>query len=233
MMSRSSSVAVPSTASSIPLRMKGSSTDLAISSSASRPSRRARSAKDTRVATVVSAAGFLPVRAVLREARAPVASFMRPQAMATPKVPTNTRNRAGGRRIDAGLPPSMIMEPKTAPKARPIPMRVPGCTSTLFRVDEPHGGARRGGRLNQLPVLQLGTADEDAGPEVPDALDHLGQALGHDVLRSVDEREHRVGVGVDALHQVAVDGELLAVQTGQDDHLSVLGGSRRAESMAP
>jgi hypothetical protein len=73
-------------------------------------------------------------------------------------------------------------------------------------------------------VLQLGAADEDAGPEVPDALDHFGQALGHDVLGGVDERQHRVRVGVDALHEVAVDGELLAVQSGQDDHRSVLGG---------
>jgi len=38
--------------------------------------------------------------------------------------------------------------------------------------------------------------------------------------------QHRVGVGVDALHQIAVDGELLAVQSGQNDHRSVLGVRR-------
>src|SRR5438067_215862 len=233
MKSRSSSGSVPSTASSIPLRMKGSSTDLAISSSASKPSRRARSAKETSVVTVSSAECFVPMRAVLRAVKAPVASFRRPQAMATPNVPRNTRTMAGGRRMAAGLPPSMTMEPKTAAKARPIPTRVPGSMSALVPVgdvDEPQGNGRRGGpqrrgvggARRQL-VLELGAAGEDAGPEVADALDDLGEALGHDVLRGVDERQDRVGVGVDALHQVAVDGELLAVQSGEDDHRSVLG----------
>src|SRR5436853_465210 len=225
MMSRSSSGSVPSTASSIPLRIKGSSTDLAISSRASRPSRRARSAKDTRVATVSSAECFLPIRAVLRAASAPVASFIRPQAMATPNVPTKTSTMAGGRRMAAGLPPSMIIEPKTAPKARAMPTRVPGSmASALVRdVDEPQGRDRRARGLGLELVRQLGAAGEDAGAEVADALHHLGEALGHDVLRGVDQRQHRVGVGVDAFHQVAVQRELLAVESGEDDHRSVLG----------
>jgi hypothetical protein len=129
------------------------------------------------------------------------------------------------------LPPSMIMEPKTAAKARPIPMRVPGSMSALVLVvddaerDGGRDGAKRtgGSARDRKPVLQFGAADEDAGPEVSDAYHDLGEALGHDVLRGVDERQHRVGVGVDALHQIAVHRELLAVQTGEDDHRSVLG----------
>src|SRR5690349_23984713 len=41
------------------------------------------------------------------------------------------------------LPISMIMEPKTAPKARPIPIRVPGSMSALVRVV--HEPQRRSG----------------------------------------------------------------------------------------
>ena len=53
-------------------------------------------------------------------------SRLRPHAMATPKVPKNTRIIGGMRNIAAGSPPSRIIEMITAANARTMPARVKG-----------------------------------------------------------------------------------------------------------
>ena len=73
----------------------------------------------------------------------PMLSLSMPPATPAPMVPTKTRSSGAGRKRAAGLPPSMIIEPKIAPKARTIPTKVAGSISRPRRSGT--GGAGRGG----------------------------------------------------------------------------------------
>src|SRR2546427_1468001 len=110
--------------------------------------------------------------------------------MVAPSVPRITRIMAGGAIRAAGLPPSMIIEPKTAPRARPMPATVARsmARSALGRDDVEVGGrrlARPGGRCG--PGGRRVEEDEDRGPEPAHPVDHLGRALADEVALAVDE----------------------------------------------
>src|SRR5579871_2536435 len=173
--SRSSSGAVPSTASSMPFLRNGFSTFLVTSSRARRPSRRARSANSTIVAMVASGASGLALSALEIMAPAPVASFMSPEAMAAPKVPPNTSSMAAGTIREPGWPPSMIIDPKMQNRAMPIPAMVPLSISGLgvFVADQ----AQDDRVLGLVELDHLGQRD-DRGAGLLDALHHLVEAFG-------------------------------------------------------
>src|SRR5579862_848013 len=213
--SRSSSGSVPSTASSMPLRRKGSSTVLVISSRASRPSRRARSANSTIWAMVSSGGSGLDIRACFIEAPMAVKSFISPDAIATPMVPPMTSIIAGGEMMAAGLPPSITIEPKMHTRAMPMPAMVPGSTSGLQVLVVQQ--AQDDGLLRLVELDPLGEGD-DRRPGLPDLVHQLVEALGDDVLGPVDEGDHRVRRRLRTFDQVGVEGERRTVESGEENH---------------
>src|SRR6478672_6911315 len=211
-MSAISSASVPSTVSSMPLRSNGSSTSRTMSSRASRPSRRARSAIATMTATMSWPSGTLPSTAFFSAAKTVPRSRMRPPAMAAPKVPTKTSSRAGSMSSAPGLPPSRIIESRTAPKIAPIPPRVPSSMSALQVLD--------GAQVARTWVLGGEPAGDgqDGRAEVTDLVDDLLDRLGHDVLGAGDQRDDGVGGRLDALDEVRVQREGAPVAPGHHDH---------------
>src|SRR2546426_7573121 len=108
--------------------------------------------------------------------------------MVAPSVPRITRIMAGGAIRAAGFPPSMIIEPKTAPRARPMPTTVARSMtcSALGRDDVEVGGrrvpgSRSGGGRGRRRVEQ----HQDRRPEPAHPLDHLRRALTDDVALAV------------------------------------------------
>ena len=98
---------VPSTASSIPLRMKGSSTVLAILQGEEAFPRARSGEGDERGDRSVGGSCFLHISAVLRGREGPGGVLEGAAGhAATPNVPRKTSSRAGGRRMEAGFPPS-------------------------------------------------------------------------------------------------------------------------------
>src|SRR4051794_9405280 len=225
---RSSSGSVPSMPICRPRLRNGSSMSLTWASSASRPSLRAFSARLTSVWMRSAIGGtFSGSSPCLNQASIFATSFIPEPAMAAPKVPPNRRLSGGSRTIAIGLEPSMIIVIRRAAIARAMPIRVAGSMgSALLSARERHD---RGGALvvvrERGPVLaavHLVGGGEDAGPVLPDLLQHLVDALLDDVLGAVDEEGDRVGVAFHPLDQVGVEREPLSVQAGHTDHDSVL-----------
>ena len=88
--------------------------------------------------------------------------------------------------------------------------------------------AHRGTPLGDLgdSAVDLLARDEGQCAVVGDGLQHVVEGVGDDVLGSVDQVDHRVGVGLDALDRQRIDGEVLTVAAGHSDHGS--GPSARA-----
>src|SRR5439155_26331442 len=134
--------------------------------------------------------------------------FMRPDAMATPKVPPNTSSIGPGAMIAAGLPPSMIIDAKMAMNPKVMPAKVPGSISvpSVGVGHHAQGGYVGGGELELL-----GERDH-RGAELPHLVDDVLDAVFEDVLGPVDECQHRVGRGFRPLDEVAVQRHRVPVQ---------------------
>ncbi len=122
--SATSSGSEPSTTSCIPLRVKSSSMSLVWESSASRPSRRACSAKPTSRWTrpVTSSSGGL--NASLYSVGMRLQSSMPTDASVAPRVPPSTIRNAGMSMNEAGEVPLMIPPTRMPKPATTIPMTV-------------------------------------------------------------------------------------------------------------
>src|SRR5215212_8097 len=221
---RSSSGSVPSMPICRPRLRNGSSISLTCASRASRPSLRAFSARVTSVwMRSVIGGTFGGRRACLNQPPIFVTSAIDDPAMAAPNVPPKTSNSGGSRMIAIGLEPSRIIVTSSATAASAMPIRVAGSMgSALLAAGERHDGRaavlHRGHGGGVLAAVHLVAGGEDRGPVLPDALEDLVHALPDHVLGAVHEEGHRVGVPLDPLDQVGVEGEPLTVQAGHTDH---------------
>src|SRR5581483_3845924 len=125
--------------------------------------------------------------------------------------------------MNAGMPisapgcaPSMIPPTRTRRMPPTTPTRVSGSTSVL-RVERRHNAQRWHGRRGRLGGLD---ESDDRRAVVAHAGHDLGHALLDDVLRAVDERDHRVGGPLDTFDEVAIERERRPVQPRQRDHRS-------------
>src|SRR5687768_8413693 len=197
---RSCSGSVPSMPICRPRRRKGSSMLLTCASSASRPSLRALSARETRVWIWSVAGGTLAgITAILNQAGIFLRSSMVWLDIAAPKVATRTSTIAGRKISDVGSEPSMIMKARRATIETTKPMRVTGSTRSAFLSGrEGHDGraaVRDGGHGGGvLAPVHLVAGGEDRRAVLPDLREHLVHALLHHVPGAVHQEGHRVGV---------------------------------------
>lgn len=100
--------------------------------------------------------------------RAPIASSDVPTVVA-PKVPMMMSTSAGGAISDAGLPPSMIIEPKMAPKAHTRPISVPLPMVRLHPFCTPQGPSQDADRCGAFPAAEIDRVPDrceaNGGPE--------------------------------------------------------------------
>ena len=122
--SRRRSGSVPSTMSCMPLRMNGSSMASISSSSASRPSLRARSAKATSVLTRAPRSGCSVRIAFMYSLGIAMKRFIPTPPKIAPPVPPSTMIRALMLRSIGGATPSMMPAMMMAAAAIPIPIAV-------------------------------------------------------------------------------------------------------------
>ena len=145
--------------------------------------------------------------------------FMKPAAAAR-AVPPKTRMMGAGLNSRVGLEPSTIMEAKMATRAPPTaigvirsiffmaprpPIRMVPAPSPSRRrpADDPQAGRAGPGGM----VGHVHGQSEQRGPEDPDLVGDLVDALLDHVAVAIGHGHHRVGVLFDPLDQVRVDGE--------------------------
>src|SRR6185437_7871841 len=140
-----------------------------------------------------------------------------------PMVPPKTMSMADGASSAAGLPPSINIETRSAPKPTPRPMSVERSilalvlrfrhrpvVSLAHRIPALHGQDATRPALRDLVVV------------IRDALHHVGGALAHQQFLMVDQRHHRVWCGLDEFNEFDVDVKVCAVEACQFDHCGIL-----------
>ena len=160
--------------------------------------------------------------------------------MGDQKVAPKTRIIGGSSSRLIGLPPSITLATTMTTSAPPTPIGVarihqPSVLAASAgdragrsgaRTTVPRRGARwrrRAHGSRSIAALRAMTSARWRRIDVDD----LVERLDDDVLRAVDQRDDRVGGGVDALDQVAVEHELRARETRERDHgCTVLGPCR-------
>src|SRR3954454_15525094 len=191
--SRRRSGSVPSTISCMPLRMNGSSMASISSSSASRPSLRARSAKVTIVLRRAPRSGCSLMIAFMYSLGMSMKRFIPTPPKIAPAVPPHTRIRALMLRSIGGATPSMIPAMMMAAAASPIPIAV-AAFIVLSSGRPPETGLQPG-------VLALGLAQR--------LLDRREDTIGLEGLH-----DEVLGAELDRLQDLG-----LLAQGGAHDHL--------------
>ena len=245
---RRSSGSVPSIAACSPPRRNGSSIVRVASSSASRPSRRARSARPTTVSTVADGVGPLAAQGGRdRLERGQDVLDRVPGDADADRADPDQQQRAGDHDRDrvAALeehgPEDGDEGDADADEGCGIHHTLRGRMGTAGAsgASVAVGGAcavesRRslgwssssvvvvvGQVRHQLDAglrLDLLGARQDRRAVLVDAADDLGHRLGDDVLGAVDQRQDRVRGTVDALDEVGVDPELSAAEARDNNH---------------